>query len=234
MHLHQPLAGKDISHWTRSVKRCMERKSVWYCPIQQIPTKWAAWKKLTGIVSQDNTLFEPLGHWITTKGHQRQEWFLDDLGNTLFSRYKYKWNCFPAAQIGRLRFSRLGASRDEPASYTHVVSTVTRNRYVEIKKMVKCQQPEMIIRPVLLPYRSCVGASAGALPLNIQCLIGYMRHFKLPSHLDCTMEVDIIIATDGSILFGVGYHSWFIATTEENILTAGGGPDDGAQDQMDS
>jgi hypothetical protein len=59
-----------------------------------------------------------------------------------------------------------------------------------------------------------------------------MRHFQLPPHLDCTMEVDIIIATDGSVLFGLGYHSWLIATTDEDIIMAGGGPDDGAQDQI--
>jgi hypothetical protein len=51
--------GKEISPWARSGKRCMERKSVWDWPIQQRPMKWAAWKKLTGIISQDNTLFEP-------------------------------------------------------------------------------------------------------------------------------------------------------------------------------
>jgi hypothetical protein len=61
-----------------------------------------------------------------------------------------------------------------------------------------------------------------------------MRHFQLPPHLDCKMEVDIIIVTDGSVLFGVGYHSWLIATTYEDILMVGGGPDDGAQDQMAS
>jgi hypothetical protein len=156
------------------------------------------------------------------------------LGNTLFSRHGDAWNCFPVAQIGRLRFSRLGASCDEPMSYNHVVLTVTRNRYVAIKAMVKCQQPVMIIRPALLPYRSCVGAAAGALPIHVQRLTGDMRHFKLSSHLDCTMEVDIIIATDGTVLFGVGYHRWLIATTDEDILMAGGGPDDGAQDKTAS
>jgi hypothetical protein len=226
--------GKYISPWARSGKRCMERKSVWDWPIQQRPTKWAPQKKLKGIISQYNTLLEPLGKWITTKGHHQQEWFLDGSGNTLFSRHGDTLNCSPAAQIGRLRFSRLGASFDEPTSYTHMVSTVTRNRYVEIKEMVKCQQPVVRKRPVLLPYQSCVGVAAGALQLHVQRLIGDMSHFKLTSYLDCTMEVDIIIATYGSVLFGVGYQSWIIATTDEYILMAGDGPDDGAQDQMAS
>jgi hypothetical protein len=115
-----------------------------------------------------------------------------------------------------------------------VVSTVTRNRYVEIKEMVKFQQTVMIIRPALMPYQSCVGASSGALPLHIQYIIGDMRHFQLPPHLVCTMEVDIIIAMDGLLLFGVGYHRWLIATTDKEILIAGGRSDDGTQDQMAS
>jgi hypothetical protein len=59
-------------------------------------------------------------------------------------------------------------------------------------------------------------------------------HFKLPYQLDFTMEVEIIIVTDGAVLFGVGYHSWLIATTDEDIPMAGGRPDDGVQDQMSS
>jgi hypothetical protein len=37
------------------------------------------------IMSQDNTLCDPLGQWVTTKGHQRQECVLDGSG-TLNSR----------------------------------------------------------------------------------------------------------------------------------------------------
>jgi hypothetical protein len=39
--------------------------------------------------------------------------------------------------------------------------------------------------------------------------------------------VDLIIATIGSILFGVGYHRWVLATKDETILLRGGGLDDG-------
>jgi hypothetical protein len=38
--------------------------------------------------------------------------------------------------------------------------------------------------------------------------------------------VDLTIATDGSVLFGVGYHSWILTTETEDILLAEGGPDD--------
>jgi hypothetical protein len=226
--------GKYISPWARLEKRCMERNSVWYWPVQQIPMTWAAWKKLTVIISKDNIMFEPLGQWIATKGNHQQEWFLNGSGNTLFSRNGDEWKCYPEAQIGRLLFSRLGAACDEPTSYTNVVSTVTRNRYVERKEMLRCQHAVTIIKHALMPYHSCVGAAAGAPPLHVQHFIGDMRHFQLTTHLDFTMGVDIIIATDGSVLFGVGYHRWLIVTTDKEILMAGGGSYDGAYTQMAS
>jgi hypothetical protein len=46
--------------------------------------------------------------------------------------------------------------------------------------------------------------------------------------------VDIIIATDGSILFGVGYHICLISTEDKDILLAGDGPDDGPDRYMTS
>jgi hypothetical protein len=55
-----------------------------------------------------------------------------------------------------------------------------------------------------------------------------MRNFKLPSSLDCAIEMYIIISMDESMLFGVGYHGWLIATNDEDICMAGGGPYDGS------
>jgi hypothetical protein len=46
--------------------------------------------------------------------------------------------------------------------------------------------------------------------------------------------MDIIVATDYSVLFGVGYHGWIIATRDEQILMSGGGPNDGPADIMSS
>jgi hypothetical protein len=39
--------------------------------------------------------------------------------------------------------------------------------------------------------------------------------------------MDIIVATDGSVLFGEGFHYWIIATRDEHNRLCGGGPDDG-------
>jgi hypothetical protein len=46
--------------------------------------------------------------------------------------------------------------------------------------------------------------------------------------------VDIIVATDGSVLFGVGYHSWILVLYNEEIIASGGGADDGASAYMTS
>jgi hypothetical protein len=46
--------------------------------------------------------------------------------------------------------------------------------------------------------------------------------------------MDIILATGGSVLFGVGYHGWIIATRDKQTLLSGGGPDDGPADLMSS
>jgi hypothetical protein len=56
----------------------------------------------------------------------------------------------------------------------------------------------------------------------------------LPADLDPTEPQDLIVATDGSVLFDVGYHSWVLSTKDEEIIISGGGPDDGAPNQMTS
>jgi hypothetical protein len=37
----------------------------------------------------------------------------------------------------------------------------------------------------------------------------------------------LLVATDSSVVCGVGYHSWVITTMDENVIISGGGPDDG-------
>jgi hypothetical protein len=40
--------------------------------------------------------------------------------------------------------------------------------------------------------------------------------------MDVTEEQDIIVTTDGSVVFGVGYHRWVVATENEQVLLMGG------------
>jgi hypothetical protein len=56
----------------------------------------------------------------------------------------------------------------------------------------------------------------------------------LPADLDPTEPQHLIAATDGSVLFYVGHHSWVVSTKDKEIIISGGGPDDGAPHQMTS
>jgi hypothetical protein len=47
--------------------------------------------------------------------------------------------------------------------------------------------------------------------------------------MDVTEDQDMIVVTDGSVVFGVGYHSWVVATDNEQVLLMDGSPDDGDQ-----
>jgi hypothetical protein len=81
---------------------------------------------------------------------------------------------------------------------------------------------------------SSIGEEFHALPRHVQSLMGDIGKFETPRQWDVTKEVDLIIATDRSDLFGVGYHSCILATETEDILLAGGGPDDGPGKYMTS
>jgi hypothetical protein len=72
------------------------------------------------------------------------------------------------------------------------------------------------------------------LPRHFQRLVGNIPPPQLPTGWDATTPVDIILETDGSVLFGVDYHSWILALDNEEIITPGGGPDDGASAYMTS
>jgi hypothetical protein len=88
--------------------------------------------------------------------------------------------------------------------------------------------------PHIHTYTSGIGLSFLALPRHIQRLTGDIPALPTPPPFDFDEPVDLIIATDGSVLFGVGYHGWVLATKEETILLRGEGPDDGIQSLMTS
>jgi hypothetical protein len=66
----------------------------------------------------------------------------------------------------------------------------------------------------------------------VQRLTGSIPDFITPRVYQEGGLIDIIVATYGSVLFGVGYPDWIIGTRDEHILLSGGGPDDGPADLM--
>jgi hypothetical protein len=75
----------------------------------------------------------------------------------------------------------------------------------------------------VIEYTSGIGDSCHTLPRHIQIPVGNIPEIELPNGMDVTDKQDIIVATDGSGVFGVGCHSWIVATDK------GGGPVDGDQ-----
>jgi hypothetical protein len=88
--------------------------------------------------------------------------------------------------------------------------------------------------PAASHYQSEIGDSFHSLPKHVRLLVGNIPQLTLPADLDLTSPQDLVVATDGSVLFDVGYHSWVVSTKDEEIIISGGGPDDGAPNQMTS
>jgi hypothetical protein len=117
---------------------------------------------------------------------------------------------------------------------SHVTVTSIQRRYITI--IDKTNIIDIIpanITPTV-QYQSSLGECFFALPMHAQRLVGNIPPSQLPNAWDATTPVDIIIATDVSMMFGVGYQSWILALDNEEIITSGGGPDDGASAYMTS
>jgi hypothetical protein len=148
--------------------------------------------------------------------HQQSEWYLNSDHNIMYHHSNGTWEQHTAHIRARLRFTTLANACDRPVSAPHVVEAKTRPWFVEITDKCKISQRTIINPSIIVPYTSNIDTCILALPRQAQKLV---RDFPAP--------VDIIIAKDESVTFGVGYHSWVAITEDENILLQGGGPDDG-------
>jgi hypothetical protein len=73
-------------------------------------------------------------------------------------------------------------------------------------------------------YASGIGNCIQALPKHVQQVVGNIPTIATPMVWDTTEPKDLIVEMDGSVLFGVGYHSWVISTSDKEIMLTGGGP----------
>jgi hypothetical protein len=180
------------------------------------------------LFAQDGNMLQPLGAWYV-KHHIKQEWYLDARAQEIRHQTNNKWIRHQAQNIGCLRFVTQGREGAEPLrqALTHVATVTQSQRYIEISKQTPIHTHHITQITKLVPYVSAIGEVFHALPRHMHSLVGDIGEFQTPRQWDITKEVDLIIATDGSVLFGVGYHSCILATESEDILLAGGGPDDG-------
>jgi hypothetical protein len=56
-------------------------------------------------------------------------------------------------------------------------------------------------------YETGIGDSGRQLPRHVQRLVGDIAALDVPENWDSNEPRDLLVATDGSVVFGVGYHS---------------------------
>jgi hypothetical protein len=83
------------------------------------------------------------------------------------------------------------------------------------------------IEESVVQYTSGICTSCQAFLRHIQSMVGNIPTMDIPEQWDIMEPRDIVVASDGLVVFGIGYHSWVVSTKDKQILLSGGGPDDG-------
>jgi hypothetical protein len=227
------IQGNKITAWAGRGQKQYGRQSTWDWPIQQRPIAWKAWKSALEYLAPDGDIGDPLGEWKSDH-HQIMECYLDAQSSALYHHVEGVWTRHDATNIGRLRFLPEAHSCDEPNSCTYVVEVNERTRYMEIVRKYKIKETLKIETDHVITYTSGIGDSCQALPRHIQRLVGNIPELEVLNGAESNEEQDLIVATDGSVVFGVGYHRWVVATDNDKLILKGGGPDDGYQLLMTS
>jgi hypothetical protein len=110
-----------------------------------------------------------------------------------------------------------------------VVEVYERTRYLEIANKYKINETQMDVIEDVIEHTSGIGETCHTLPRHIKRLVGNMPELDVPNEMDVTVDQEIIVATEGAVVFGVGYHSWVVATGKDQVLLMGGVSDDGDQ-----
>jgi malic enzyme len=135
------------------------------------------------------------------------EWYFDAQSSALYHHIEGVCTRHDAMNIGRLRFQPEDHSCDETNLYTHVVEVNERTRYMEIVRKYKIKETLTIETDHMIAYISGIGDICQTLPRHIQRLVGNIPNLELLNGSEENEEQDLIVATDGSVVFGVGYHS---------------------------
>jgi hypothetical protein len=228
------LGEKSVEEWAKQEKRQETRTSKWKWRVQQSPPA-AAWKHwqlaLQCITSEDGDLFQHLGPWGDIKNsHQNTEWNLDAGAMTLYRHKEGMWTTHGAVNYGRIRFESAGVTMAERFHITHRADGTQRRRQIELSELhaIHSYEVEGGHNPRESIYTSEIEECFRALPKHVRRLVGNIPDIVLLENLDCTEPTDLIVATDGYILFGVGYHSRLVSAKDKHILLHGGGSSDGS------
>jgi hypothetical protein len=218
--------GTEVEEWARKGKMQAGRKSEWEWPVQQRPVSWKAWKDAIEYLAPDNQISPTLGEWNKLH-HQMMEWYVDCISNTLYIHMEGVWLRHHTSNASGMRFRSEGVGCDKPERVTYIVETSERTRYIEVTGLKKIREEGTSECDVPFLYETGIGNSGRQLPRHVQRLVGDIAALDVPDNWDSNEPRDLLVATDSSVVFGVGYHSWVIKTMDENVILYGGGPDDG-------
>jgi hypothetical protein len=194
---------------------------------------WNKWKAaLIAVFNDETTLTAPMGDWLHMQNHQESEWSLSVQEKCIYKQNNGEWSQLSQLNLGILRFSTTPRIVPQPNRFSHRIQVTQRTHYHKAASKVNIVRRSNVGPTHIHNYTSGIGLSFLALPRHIQRLTGDIPALPTPTPFDFDEPVDQIIATDGSVLFGVGYHGWVLATKEESILLRGGGPDDGITDDI--
>jgi hypothetical protein len=196
---------------------------------------WNKWKAaLRAVFKDETTLTAPMGDWLHMHNHQESEWWLSVREKCIYRQSCGEWSQFSQLNLRRMWFSTTPLIFPHPHRFSHRIQVTQRTQYHEVaaKVNIVCRTNEGPTH--IHNYTSGIGISCLALPRHIQQLTGNIPALSTPPPFDLDEPVDLIIDTNESVLFGVGYHGWVLATKDEKILLGGGGPDDGIQSLMTS
>jgi hypothetical protein len=187
------------------------------------------------LLSCDGTPTQHIGQWYREHHHQHR-WYLDCRTRTIWQCDGGKWFQHIPITFGRLRFEPVGqeAERHAGTQLSYVAEISRQRRYITITDKINIIDITPASITPIVQYQSLLGECFFALPMHVQRLVGNIPPQQLPTTWDATKPVDIIVATYVSVLFGDGYHSWILALDNEEIITSGGGPDDGTSAYMTS
>jgi hypothetical protein len=218
--------GTAVEEWARKGNRQSGRKSEWEWPVQQRPVSWKAWKDVIEYLAPDNQISPTLGEWNKSH-HQVMEWYVDCISNTLYRHTEGVWLRHHTSNASRMRFRSEGDGCDKPERVTHIVETSERTRYIEVTGLKKICEEGTSECNMTFHYEKGIGNSGRQLPRHVKRLVGDIAALDVPDNWDSNEPRELLVATDGSVVSGIGYHSWVITTMDEQVILSGGGPDDG-------
>jgi hypothetical protein len=219
------IQGDTIQEWAITGEHSNTRWSTWHWPVQQKHPRnmWNKWKAAPREVFNDEaTLAAPMGDWLHMHNHQESDWWLSVRDKCIYRQICVEWSQFPQLNLGRLWFSTTPRIVPQPHRCSHRIQVTQRTHYHEVAAKFNIVCRSKVGPTHTHNYTSGIGLSFLTLPRNIHRLTGDIPALPTPP-FDLDEPVDLIIATDGSVLFGVGNHGWVLATKEETILIRGGG-----------